>query len=349
MANNLTDVAIKTRKAIRYSLIFLVLILLLRIILSFSFSLYRNLVPEPTPEPTISFGPLPKIQFPKQEVPKNINYSIETTTGELPILETQANVYFIPKPPPTLFSLDTATSKAATLGFTGKGTEVSSSIHQFSSPKTPATIQINIITGDFSISYDLSQDTSPISSQPPAPEIAVNTPKSILSRASSLPDDLSGPTSHSFLEIQGQSLVPSLSLSEADFTKVNLYRKPLGKDYPSVTSTPDEANVWFILSGAREREKQVIAAEYHHFPVDEEQLSTYPLKTSQKALEDLIAGDAFIASAGNTENVIIRKVFLAYFDPVHAGTFLQPIVVFEGDNNFVAYVPAVIQEYYGAE
>jgi len=39
--------------------------------------------------------------------------------------------------------------------------------------------------------------------------------------------------------------------------------------------------------------------------------------------------------------VTIRNIYLAYFEPVTLTNYLQPIFVFEGDNNFVAYVPAI--------
>jgi hypothetical protein len=40
---------------------------------------------------------------------------------------------------------------------------------------------------------------------------------------------------------------------------------------------------------------------------------------------------------------------MAYYDPDVLSQYFQPIVVFEGDGGFVAYVPAVTAEYYGTE
>ena len=42
---------------------------------------------------------------------------------------------------------------------------------------------------------------------------------------------------------------------------------------------------------------------------------------------------------------MIRKVSLAYFEPVTPAQFLQPVYVFEGDRGFAAYVPAIVDKY----
>ena len=68
---------------------------------------------------------------------------------------------------------------------------------------------------------------------------------------------------------------------------------------------------------------------------------------SRKAFEELKAGKAYIASiSGESQNIVIRRIYLAYYDPGEATDFYQPIIVFEGDNNFVAYLPAVSADYY---
>jgi hypothetical protein len=36
---------------------------------------------------------------------------------------------------------------------------------------------------------------------------------------------------------------------------------------------------------------------------------------------------------------------LAYYEPVTLTQYLQPIYVFKGDNNFIAYVPAISDKY----
>jgi hypothetical protein len=117
-----------------------------------------------------------------------------------------------------------------------------------------------------------------------------------------------------------------------------------------MTANPTEANVWALISGASNKSQQIIAAEYHYFPVDETQFSTYPLKTPAEAFDELQTGTPFIADLGTNKDgasLKIRRIYLAYFDPDTECDFYQPIYVFEGDNGFIAYVPAVASDYYG--
>ncbi|MCJ7805426.1 hypothetical protein MUP46_02165 [Patescibacteria group bacterium] len=344
----LSRVAVTTRKIVRYGIFFLIFLIIGRIGLTLGTAVYRHFYPKPPPAPTVSYGKLPKLPFPDR-AKINLNFSLETPEGGLPTLPTQAKVFSQPKLSPNLLSLDMAKEKAASLGFDPSEQSISSTIYKFKNKNSEATLEMNIVTGIFSISYDLKKDSSPIEKKPPAPEIAASIARSYLSSASLLPDDLSGPTTHEFLKINGDKFDGALSLAESDIVKIHLYRKSYD-NLPSLPPDPNQANVWFMVSGALVKEKQIIAAELHYFPVDETQFSTYPIKTAQTAWDELTGGKVFVATYGinkNGDSVKIRRVYLAYYDSNTQAQFFQPIIVFEGDNGFVAYDPAVTSDYYG--
>lgn len=341
---SLTKTAIITRKTIRYSIFAVIILIVGRIFLSTGIKVYRHFFPAPPPPPTVSFGKLPKLEFPEGKSAENLTFTLETPEGGLPELTTQTKVYFMPKFFPNLLSLDAAIQKAQGLGFNPQPQKVSDTIYHFSHKNSPATLKINTVTGIFSISYDLSADSTPIEGVPPAPEVAASIVRSYLSSADLLPEDLTGPTSHQYLKIKEGNLTSALGRSEAHLIKINLFRKAYD-NLPSLPPDPNQANIWFLVSGSREKQKQIIAAEFHYFPVDKTQSATYPIKTAEKALEELKAGQGYIASTPE-KNVVIRRVYLAYFDPGKTSGFLQPMVVFEGDG-FLAYIPAVTADYYG--
>ena len=105
----------------------------------------------PPPPPTVSFGKLPKIVFPEKEI-SQINYTVETPDGSFPKLAEQANVYFMPKLTSSLLALDVAKQKAAGLGFTAEPEQLSGSVYKFTNTRTPSTLEMNIISGFFSLS-----------------------------------------------------------------------------------------------------------------------------------------------------------------------------------------------------
>jgi hypothetical protein len=348
----LTDISIIARKVIRYGIYFIIFLIVGRIFLNAGSKIYKKVFPAATPAPLVKYGRLPKIPFPENGITAKPAYTLETAEGGLPTnLPNQAKVYFMPKISANLLSLDSAKNTAAALGFDTGPQQISDTIYKFGNSRYPTSFLINIITGTFSISYDLNSDKSPIDYKPPVSEVAASDFKSILSGANILPDDLIGSITHDFLKISNGDLVSAMSLSEANFVKINLFRKDYD-NLPSMTGNPNQANVWAIISGANSDAQQIIAAEYHYHPVDETQFSTYPLKTPQEAFSELQNGGAFIATLGVNEdgaNLKIRHIYLAYFDPDSSTEYYQPIYVFEGDNGFIAYLPAVTSEYYSGE
>jgi hypothetical protein len=347
---SLTQTAIITRKIIRYSLYLIIALIVGKITIGVGIKTYKHFFPEPPPPPTVGFGPLPSLIFPKDQTVDNLEFVLETPDGELPIFPDQAKVYFMPKPIQTQLNLEIAKDKAAKLGFTSSPEQISSTIYRFKHPTSPSSLEINIVTGIFSISYDLQADSSPLERRPPAPEIAIAQAKSYLASAGLLPEDLAGPTNYEFIKIEEGRLSQAVSLSEADLVKVGLFRKKFN-ELPSLTPNPNQANIWFLVSGARKKEKQIVAGQFRYFTVDEDKSETYPIKTAAAAWEELKNGQAYLAHppiAGQTK-IAIRRVYLAYYDPEVETEFYQPIIVFDEGvkGGFVAYVPAVTDEYYG--
>jgi len=340
----LTEISVTTRKSIRYAIFGTIFLIVARMFALAGFKVYRYFFPAPPPPPTVSFGKLPAIPFPVSKSIENVSFTLETPEGGLPKIRAQSTVYVMPKPAPNLTALQTATENAVGLGFNSLAEEISQTLYRYRHKTSPSYLEYDISSDTFSISYDLATDPTPLERIPPAAEVAASSVRSYLSSPGILPEDLIGPINSEFLKISENSLVKALGQSDADLVKVSLFRAPLD-EIPSVTPRFDESNVWFMVSGSRERSKQFIAAEYHYFPVDETQSSTYPIKTAEQAWEELQEGNGFVVNKPTTEDVTIRRIYLAHYDPGIPYDFYQPVIVFEGDGEFVAYVSAVTSEY----
>lgn len=347
----LTDASVKARKIIKYGVGIVSFIVLARLTFLSGVNLYEKLFPDPPPKPTVKFGKLPEIGFGDGESSEGLSYVLETVSGGLPAFQEQAPIYLITQPLPGIKALDNARSTAKQLGFSSEGRELVETVYLFSKGESPSTLNMNIVTGIFSISYDINSDPQVFDQIPPSADAAASTVKNLLDNARLLQDLQQGPVKHEYLRIESGQLVEAISLSEANIVKVNLYRQEYGAEgakLPSVTQDPNESNVWFMITGSGGSQK-IIAGEYHHFPIDTAKVATYPIKTAQQAWNNLQEGKGYIASRGNNPDnkITIRKVYLAYYDPAQYEQFYQPVAVFEGDNGFVAYVPAVTSEFYG--
>jgi len=356
MATRLTTTAIGTRKLIKIAIIALIVILVGRVALNFAFSAIRSALPKREAAPTLGFGALPTIGFPEQtnELPV-LEFTIETPTGTIPTFPNKMSVYALEQQYSDLFSYDQMIQRAQVFSFTAKPRQdvFSERKYIFEHTNTPSTFEYDLVTETFSISYNLASDSTPLLLRSRTPEGAKEALRDRLDAAELLSDELAeGPSDHIFLKVEGQNLVRALALADAQLVQINLFRRNLQSTeefpgYPAVTADPNKANVWFIVSGSDERSKVIIAGEYKYFPVDESLFETYPIKTGEQALRDLVDGKGYVANLGfNVDgNVTITNIYLAYYDPNIPESFMQPVIVFEGRDNFVAYVAAVTDEY----
>lgn len=343
----LTETAYYTRRIIKYGSLFIVFLILLRIAVGVGISVYRKFFPPPPLPPTVSFGKLPGLPFPDKKIEKKFSFSLQTKTGELPTLPSQAKVYFMPQAAASFLDLENAKKIASSLGYTQEPTSLSETIYRFGHPRAPATLDMNIVNRTFSLNYNLSASLELLSTRPRTNEEALSAVRSFLGRADLLAPDLeTGEAKFDYLKVQAPNLVSAISLSEANFVRVNLFRQNY-EQLPVLTPDRERSNVWFLVSGERSDGRQIIAGEYHYFTVDTSRFSTYPLKGAQQAWDELTNGKAFIASESQSANVTVRRVYPAYYDSGSIQEFLQPIIVFEGDENFSAYVPAITDEWYG--
>jgi len=91
---------------------------------------------------------------------------------------------------------------------------------------------------------------------------------------------------------------------------------------------------------------KVVKAQVKFFEKSDEEVGIYPIKTGTVVWEELQNGKGIIVSAPtDSTNIKIKKMFFAYFDPDIYQSYLQPVYVFLGENNFVGYVPAVTADY----
>lgn len=344
----LTEASIASRKSIRYFIYFILFVIAARAIFLTGIAMYRKAFPAPPEPPTVAFGKLTKLPLP--ENPKiNLTFILENADLGIPVFPMQSNVYFMPKQISNLLSLDIAQDKANKLGFGINSQQISDSTYRFYHKTTPSNMDMDIINGTFSLSYDLNVDPSPLTFRPFQPEVARNTLKNYLSNAGLHPEDIEeGTFKFRFLKTLSGGFVPALSLSDSNLIRIDLFRKKYN-DLPTVTKNPEEGNIWFLISGVRDRGKEVLAGEYHYFPVDETQVATYPIKSGEVAWQELVNGDYIPATYGTAvegESIKIRKIYLAYYDPGVYTEFFQPIYVFEGDKGFVGYVTAITSDYY---
>lgn len=347
----LTETAYYTRKAINWGIIALVVIFILKIFLDFTVSAWKKFFPPPPPPPTVAFGKLPPIKFlppPSDAGPASpstkLNLTLETIEGGPPVASSTGTVFFIPKPAPNLLSLTRARQFALRLGFSSEPQSESPTLYRWQDERNPFRIlQVDIVTGNFKITYDYAQDLGLFAEKnlPTQEQVVTEAVGFLQNLGLYAPALAGGQPKVSYWQLVGNNLIQTTSLANADAVRVDFGRENI-LGMRLFSSHPPEELIYFIFSGSREPSKRLLEVSYKFWAVEMEQKATYPLKTSAQAWEELKNGGGFIAKMGEVKDkVIVRKIYLAYFYSEEYQAFLQPIFVFEGDPNFLAFISAV--------
>jgi len=330
----LSDITGETRTLLKW----LVLIIAAIIVFSLLMKVKDAVFPASPPPPKVGFGKLPAVEFPSNTVGKNLTYSINTITGTLPGFAVSERVYKMREEKPDLLSLSRAKEKARAIGFDKNPTQVSENVYQWKDADGKI-LTMNILNFNFNLSSDylLNKDIAVFNRRA---DIAVSVAKDFLSRMNFLPSDLDDTkTTTDQYFVKNIKLMLSTSLSTTQVVRVNFFQKNFNNImiyYPSPTPPLN-----FLIGSSLD--PQILEANFfYQKPSDIS--STYPLKTAEKAFEDLKSGNAYISIQPANTNVSIKKVSLGYFMAEKNQNFLMPIIVFESDN-FRAYVSAVTDEW----
>jgi hypothetical protein len=300
----------------------------------------------PPAAPQAAFEKLPAIPFPNQ-TKENISYSLDTLTGFLPNFSDRAKVYKIISDPPTLLGLDKTREKVAKVGFSSSGNRISEDTYQWTDQggSLQKTITMNIFSSDFtfSSSYLTAQSLEAFSGSYEKDQ-AVEVAKSFLSGMSLFPQDIDeNKTKTTLYSINNNTLTPTSKISDTKIAKIDFFQKDLD-DLPIYYQDGTSSTFDFLI-GKENKELKVVNARFFHKNISQTS-STYAIKTASEAYSELQKGNAYIAyKPANTVEFTIKKVFLGYYVGEDQQEFVMPIVVFEGSDNFVAYVSAVKDEW----
>jgi hypothetical protein len=347
--SSLTETAYYTRRAINWTILGIMVYILLRILWGILAILWIVIFPARLPPPNHAFGKLPQMKFPSVATPSaGLTLQLETIQGTVPNASSSASVYFMPKTAPNLLALTKTQDFATKLQFDPTPIQESKNVYRFNDHDIPLRrLRYDIVSSNFIIRYTFENDLSVFTEKNlPSVGQVIQETHNILQTYNLLTDDIQSDNGIiSYLRLVGNRLVPTTSLSQSDAVRVDYFKKPIG-DMPILTPVPDEAPISIILSGSSNSKKRILQFAYTYWPIDYETSATYALKTSTEAWNELQAGKGYIARyPSNSSVAVIRNSYLAYYDSFDPQTYLQPVFVFEGDNGFMAYVPAISSDW----
>jgi len=308
--------------------------------------LIKNIVfPPPPPQATALFGKLPEINFPAS-IQKDFTYEIDTLTGDLPILPSLANVYKMEERGPDLLAVDRASTQVAALGFNKSPQQISDYIYKWTNSEPPNQIIVQDIrldefnlTSSF-LNYE-SRITETFISETEAKDRSIQFLQLLNMDTQDLDQEK---TKVEYQILKNGVINPTTRYLNSNIATVYYFQK--ARDEVPIVYPQGKNSSMKISLAAGSYLDWILEANYSNQKILEEN-STYPLKSAQQAFEDLENKNAFILShSGENANIKIKEVYLALYSEGKLQKYLTPVIVFEGDNNFIAYVPAVTDEWF---
>lgn len=334
-----------TKKAIKWIGISLASFLVLFLLLQMLLFVKNVFFPKNPPPPTVSFGALPPLVFPESVKTHKPTYSLETVSGNLPILPSTAKVHTIVLDSPNLLALEKAREKVGHVGFNDAEKKLSDTEYTWESATD--SLQKNIIMSTLTFNFHM---TSNYTTYPPlqslgsilSEESAKDDAQSFFDSIDAFPADFDDTqTRTELLTLKQGTFFPATSLSNANVVRVDFYQKNWDS-LPIYYPNPPGSTINALMAP----DGEILEANFFHQTISEKG-ATYPLKTVSEAFEELKKGDAYIGhDTTEAEEIKITDAFLAYYLGDTQQEYMIPIIVFKSTgDSFYAYVSAVRSEW----
>lgn len=262
-----------------------------------------------------------------------------------PITTTDsAKVYFIPKSSARFGYREKIYLMAKTLGFDTE-TIKHRLIENFAFFEDEnKKLKVDITNFNFTFESDLSNENfSTLSANIPSEKKIEESAVDFLKKINRYPEELLrgnkkiiyikyDPLFETYLNVDNPN--------DANLVEVDFFR-----DYPEniPVVTPNFFNSHnYVIIMFDEENYRVIKSQIAFFEKSTSQYDIYPIKSAELAWEELLKGKGkVVAATKGKKDIVIKEINLAYYDSDEYQSFLQPVYVFLGEDNFVAYIQAI--------
>lgn len=328
-------------KGFKWGGIIIGIAIILFIVLKFLFFVKELILPSAPPPPTVSFGKLPPPYFP-EGIKKDFTYEIDTLSAELPILNQSEKIYKMEQRGPDILAVEKASTKVSSLGFRSRPQQISDFIYKWNNSNPPVqNLILNIKLSEFNLSssylnYENLLKGKNFTSQ----SEPIGAATSFLKTLEFFPEDIDEEkTKVEFMTLDGGVVNPTTRTINSNIADVYFFQKSKD-DLPIVYPQGNKSSMKLTV-GAGSLKGKILDGKFSHQNALDE-TATYPIKTAQEAYEDLKNGKAYVASHSSDDTkVLIKKVYTALYSEGQIQQYLTPVIVFEGNNGFIAFVPAI--------
>lgn len=339
----LTDLSFYFRKYLPYFILFCLVFLIFFYSIKLTFIYLESNKTVVTYTDQI-FGKVSLPEIPGSTSSAGLKFTLDTIEG-VPITATDtAKVYFLPQNNPRFGYSEKIYLIAKSFGF---DTEVvkhklNGRIATFVDDTKTLTIDIS----NFNFKFDRKVDNQLFTSSPltiPMKTVIENKAIDFLKKIGRYPEELGkGTTKVTYLKFNpiNQNFVNVEKSSQAQLVEIDFWRPNI--DIFEIVTPKFFTSQNYVIMLFQGDEFQIIKSQISFFEKSEEQVGTYLVKTGEEAWSELNNGLGMVVAGTKGQNDIkIKSMKLSYFDPDVYQNYLQPVYVFLGEGDFVAYLSAI--------
>ncbi len=346
---SLTDVSYYVRKFYPFAILGVIVILILYYAVRLSILYVESTRVIPVSTNTV-FGKIKKPYLLEASPSAGLKFKLDTIEGVPTTATATAKVFFLPPPQVRFGYKEKVFLIAKTLGFDTEATNSYRLVNNqaiFNEPNQKLLIDIR----NFNISYRyFFENDKTLINQAMTPESQESQTKAVdfLQSIGAYPQELAqGNTNIIFFRLNPNTkLLSQLKDNiKANLVEVDFYRPDID-GLPVLSPKYFNSQHYVLMLFTKDGRSKILRSDLRFFEKSAEQVGTYPLKTGEEAYAELTGGKGMVVSnPQGKKNVVIRKMLVGYLDPDTYQDYMEPVYVFLGDGDFVAYVPALSNEF----
>lgn len=347
----LTELSFYIRKYYPFGILGALIVL----IVFYSFQLFFLFLQNKPKGPTINpiFNVLTRPTVPEASSSAGIQFALENIEGRPVTATDTARVFYLLPSPRTPFGFrEKAYLIAKTLNF---DTDTVNFLLQGKNAvfsDTTKKLSVDIQNFNFNFQYSFANEPSLFNTAiTPSINEAQSRAINFLQSLDVYPQELAtGKTNTIYFNFNPESktIRPTNKGEDGNMVEVDFSRADID-GFPTVSPTFFNSQNFVLMTFFNDGTFQILRSQVKFFERSPEQIGVYPVRNGDEAYADLQKGEGIVVSnPQDLDTVVVKTMFMAYYDPDVYQDYLQPVYVFVGEDNFVAYVPAIAKQYMAA-
>ena len=294
------------------------------------------------------FGKLTPLEIKNASSSAGIDFNFDTIEGK-PVTATEsARVYFMPETETKLGFKQKIKTMARVANIDSENIRHKLTNLDAVYEDGLSTMSINISTYNFTYEYNFQQNADLFQNvEQIVQSTAEESAKEFLKQVDRYPSELAqGQTKSIYFGYDPQTNAMQVvdKAEKANLIEIDFFRPELNSF--SIVSPKFFNSQNYVLLANQGGNYRVLRSQIKFYERSDQQIGLYPVISGDLAYQKLKDGKGIVVSNPNSSQTItIKNMFMAYFDPDTYQAYLQPVYVFVGDNDFVAYVQAVSDTY----